>query len=50
MGRKSGKYGSCEELVEYLAGRREGKRLFVRGLQRINCRKRSNTMFNPDVV
>ena len=50
MGRKSSKHGSCEDLVEYLVGRGERKRLFVRGFQLINCRKRSNTMFNPDVI
>jgi len=44
MGRTSSKHGSCKELVEYLVGKGEGKRLFGRGL--INCRKRSNAMFN----
>jgi hypothetical protein len=44
MGRTSSMHGSCKELVEYLVERGEEKRSFERGL--INCRKRSNAMFN----
>jgi hypothetical protein len=47
-GRTCSKHGSCKELVEYLAGRGEGKRLFGRG--HINCRKRSNAMFKPYII
>jgi hypothetical protein len=50
MGRTSSKHGSSKELVEYLVGRGEGKRLFGRGLQLINCRKRSNAMFKPYII
>jgi hypothetical protein len=50
MGTTSSKHGSCEELVKYLVGRGEGKRLFGRGLQLINYRKRFNGVFKPDVT
>jgi len=49
MGRSSCKHGRCKELLEYLVGRGE-ERLFGRGLQLINYRKRSNAMFKPYII